>query len=232
MLIKIDPNSRWSWDNVSAPCAYPLEDHYEHFCAASFASRTCPFFLRQPIYAGKMSSQNPPLVRHSLFSIHAGGRIHISLTMFSLLLAGVAGFRVALRTVLLAQRRHRRLWLMRNLPDSKTSATRRGGNLLVAREVGVHIALLCKVSSSPCGTCPTLNPVPPDAAQTRLFTINHLEDLPSAEASSRSRLDLSQMWLDGLRKCRGISLRHPVWLSRIRSHGYRAVDQPWAGSHT
>ncbi len=38
-----------------------------------------------------MSSQNPPLVRHSLFSIHAGGRIHISLTMFSLLLEGVAG---------------------------------------------------------------------------------------------------------------------------------------------
>ncbi len=37
-----------------------------------------------------MSSQNPPLVRHSLFSIHAGGRIHISLTMFSLLLEGVA----------------------------------------------------------------------------------------------------------------------------------------------
>ncbi len=37
-----------------------------------------------------MSSQNPPLVRHSLISIHAGGRIHISLTMFSLLLEGVA----------------------------------------------------------------------------------------------------------------------------------------------
>ena len=91
-----------------------------------------------------MSSQNPPLVRHSLFSIHAGGRIHISLTMFSLLLAGVAGFRVGLRTVLLAQRRHWRLWLVRNLSGPKTHGTRRGGNLLVAREVGLRMVLLRK----------------------------------------------------------------------------------------